>query len=70
MKLTIKDRHGNILKTLDAQVGKTLLSQIEAAGGEIPNACRAGMCAACMCHIEKGGEYIRKDFRTEPSFPL
>lgn len=70
MKITIKNAEGNLIKSVDADAKKTLLSQLEAQAVEIPNACRAGMCAACMCTIEKGEEYILKDFRGEPAFPL
>jgi ferredoxin len=70
MKITVHNTSGEVLTVFDAVAGKTLLSQIEARGVQIPNACQAGMCAACMCHIQKGEEYIVKDFRTEPAFPL
>lgn len=70
MKITIKDSEGNLIKSVDADTKKTLLSQLEKQDIDIPNACRAGMCAACMCTIEKWEELIVKDFRWEPAFPL
>ena len=70
MRITIKKENGENLGSFDAEPWKVLLSQIESQGIEIPSACHAGMCAACMCHVEKGGEYLVKDFRTQPAFPL
>lgn len=69
-KLTIKNKLGEVLKELEVTSNATLLKQLEAAQVEIPNACRMGMCAACMCHIEQGIELVKKDFRGEPAFPL
>jgi len=60
-KVTVKNKEGAILKTLDIDSDRTLLSQLEEAGVEIPNACRMGMCAACMCNIESGEDYVEKD---------
>ncbi len=69
-KLTIRDSDGNTLKTLDISPEKTLLHELQKAEIDIPNACRAGMCGACMCHIESGAEHVQKNKRGEPSFPL
>jgi len=66
----IQNKNGEFLKEVLVEPWKILLSQLEAAGVEIPNACRAGMCAACMCNITAGGEYVKKDMRWEPAFPL
>ncbi len=70
MKITIKNKDGEILKTLDAKVGQTLLKQITDAWIEIHNACMFGICAACMCQIESWEEFLDKSLRTEPGFPL
>ncbi len=70
MKITIKNKDWEILKTLDAKVGQTLLKQITDAWVEIHSACMFGICAACMCQIESGEEFINKSLRTEPWFPL
>ena len=70
MKITIKNNEWTVLKQFEWVEGKTLLKQAEENGVEIPNACHQWMCAACMCHIESGGENIEKDFRNEPAFPL
>ena len=69
-KLRVENTKGELLKELEVQAGKVLLSQLEAAGVEIPNACRAGMCAACMCHIKTWEEHVKKNMRGEPAFPL
>ena len=69
-KLTIQNKKGEVLKTLDVSPESSLLGQIEAVGVEIPNACRTGMCGACMCQIESGDQYIVKDSKWEPAFPL
>ena len=58
------------MKEIYVDANRLLLSQIEAAGIEIPNACRAGSCASCMCHIVQGEEHIEKSLRGEPAFPL
>jgi len=29
-----------------------------------------GMCAACMCNIESGEQFVEKDKKWEPAFPL
>ena len=70
VQVRIENSKGKLIKQLPVKPWKVLLSQLEAAEIEIPNACRAGMCAACMCNIVSGWEYIKKDTRGEPSFPL
>jgi len=70
MKITIKNKDWEIIKELDGTVNKTLLGQLTDAWVEIPNACRVGMCSACMCHIESWDEHLEKAFKWEPSFPL
>jgi ferredoxin len=49
---------------------KPLLPQLEAQWVEIPNACRTGMCSACMCTVVKWQEHIVNNLRGEPAFPL
>ena len=70
MKITIKNAAGEIIKTLDADVNKTLLKQLESEWIEIPSACFTGICGACMCEIEKWEELINKEATTAPGFPL
>ncbi len=70
MKLIIKNKDWEILKQLDAEVWKTLYKQITDAWIEIHHACNAWICGACMCEIEEGWEFIKKNMRTEPWFPL
>jgi 3-ketosteroid 9alpha-monooxygenase subunit B len=36
------------------QPGELLIEAMEAAGLQPPFSCRAGACAACMCHLEEG----------------
>lgn len=69
-KITVKNKEGELLKTLEVNNTQTLLKQLSEADVEIPNACRMWMCAACMCTIESGGEYVKKDTKGEPAFPL
>ncbi len=69
-KIRIENKDGELIKELSVKPWKALLSQLEESGVEIPNACRAGMCAACMCHILSGHKYVKKNTRGEPSFPL
>ena len=70
MKIIIKNKDWEVIKELEGTVNKTLLGQLTDAWVEIPNACRVGMCSACMCHIESGGEHLEKSFKWEASFPL
>lgn len=69
-KIRIESSQWELIREVEVTAGKRLLSQLEKAGVEIPNACRTGMCAACLCTIESGGEYIQKDLWGEPAFPL
>ena len=69
-KITVKNSAGEVIKTIDAEVGKTLLSQLNGSDIQVPSACHTGMCGACMCRIESWHEHIVKNFRWEPAFPL
>lgn len=40
--------------TLPVLPGQLLIDAMEAAGMQPPYSCRAGACAACMCHLEEG----------------
>jgi len=39
---------------VSGQSGELLIESLEAAGLQPPFSCRAGACAACMCHLEEG----------------
>lgn len=39
---------------VQGQQGNLLLDTLEEAGLDAPYSCRAGACAACMCHLEAG----------------
>lgn len=39
---------------IKAEQGQILLDALEAAGLDAPYSCRAGACAACMCHLDSG----------------
>lgn len=69
-KVRIENSSGELIKELDVDPGKVLLSQLEAADIEIPNACRTGMCGSCLCFSESGDDHLDKSFRGEPAFPL
>jgi 3-ketosteroid 9alpha-monooxygenase subunit B len=43
-----------VTHTLKGQPGELLIESMEAAGMQPPFSCRAGACAACMCHLEEG----------------
>jgi ferredoxin len=66
----IENSNGELMKEISVDANRVLLSQIEAAGIEIPNACRTGSCASCMCHIVQWSQHIEKSLRWEPWFPL
>ncbi len=68
--IRIEDEKWELIKEVPIETWKTLLKQLEAAEVEIPNACRTGMCAACMCYIEKWAEHVVKNLKWEPAFPL
>ncbi len=42
-----------------AQPGQLIIEALEAAGLQPPFSCRAGACAACMCHLEEGDVELR-----------
>lgn len=66
----IEDASGKLIQEVDIQSWKNLLRQLEKADVDIPNACRIWTCAACLCTIEKGSEFINKELTTAPAFPL
>lgn len=68
-KVKIEDSAWTLIKELEVDSVKPLLSQLEKAWVDIPNACRAGMCAACMCHVVNDSQVV-KNLRGEPAFPL
>lgn len=69
-QVIIKDAQGEVLKELEANPAKPLLSQLEWAWVEIPNACKIWMCGACICIWENDDENLVKNLRGEPAFPL
>lgn len=69
-KVRIESSNGNLIWECEVKPEKPLLSQLEAAGIEIPNACRAGMCAACLCNAPGWDDKLNKSLRWEPAFPL
>lgn len=42
------------LHRVEGRPGELLLDSLERAGVAAPYSCRAGACAACMCHLEDG----------------
>jgi 3-ketosteroid 9alpha-monooxygenase subunit B len=40
--------------TIKLRPGELIIDAMEAAGLQPPFSCRAGACAACMCHLEEG----------------
>ncbi len=69
-KVRLEDASWEQIWKWEIDSAKPLLTQLEAQWVEIPNACRAGMCAACMCSVVEGQEHIVNNLRGEPSFPL
>lgn len=68
--IIIKNSVWEVIKTIEADLTKTLLKQLQEAWVEMSYACHTGICWACMCNIESGSENIEKSFRWEPGFPL
>lgn len=69
-KIIVKNNAWEILTSIQIEAEKTLLKQLEAQGIEIPNACRIGICASCLCTAEQGSEHLIKNLTGEPAFPL
>ena len=68
--LRVETAAGELIQELEVNALKPLLWQLEAAGIEIPNACKIGMCAACLCNAPAGDNALNKSLRGEPAFPL
>ncbi|NVP17308.1 2Fe-2S iron-sulfur cluster binding domain-containing protein [Candidatus Gracilibacteria bacterium] len=68
--IIIKNKDGEIIKTIEADISKTLLRQLQDNEVEMAYACHTGICGACMCMIESGSENVNKSFKGEPGFPL
>lgn len=68
--LIVKNKNGENIWEIELDEKRSLLSQMELSGIEIPNACRTWMCAACLCTIEQWENLILKDMKGEPAFPL
>ena len=68
--IIIKNKDWEIIKTIESDISKTLLKQLQESGVEMAYACHTGICGACMCQIESGSENVNKSFRWEPGFPL
>lgn len=43
-----------VVHTVKGRQNQIVLESLEAAGIAAPYSCRAGACAACMCHLEEG----------------
>ncbi len=69
-QIRIENAAWEFIKQLEVSSEKPLLTQLEAEGVEIPNACRIGMCAACLCNIEGWDTHLNKSLKWEPAFPL
>ena len=69
-KITIKNKDWKIIKQIDLDVNKILISQIIDSWVEVDFACNTGICWACMMKIESWEENIIKNKKTEPAFDL
>ena len=69
-QVQVQDSSWDLIQALEVWEGKTLLWELEKASIEIPNACRTGMCGACMCNIISWEASVIKNFKGEPAFPL
>jgi ferredoxin len=68
--IRVESASGDFIKELEVNPAKPLLKQLEAAGVEIPNACKIGMCGACLCNAQWWDKNLNKSLRWEPAFPL
>ena len=46
----VENAAGELIQEVEVNSEKPLLKQLESQGIEIPNACRTGMCASCLCN--------------------
>ena len=53
-KVTISVKLDGETHSIEGPQGGLLLDALEAAGLDAPYSCRAGACAACMCHLDSG----------------
>ena len=53
-RVSIEAELDGVTHQLTGQSGELLIESLEAAGLQPPFSCRAGACAACMCHLEEG----------------
>lgn len=52
--VTIRVKLDGETHTVEGKQGALLLDTLEEAGLDAPYSCRAGACAACMCHLDAG----------------
>lgn len=69
-KIRVENAAGELIKELEVNSQKPLLRQLELEGVEIPNACRTGICASCLCNAPNWDIHLNKSLRWEPAFPL
>ncbi|HZG57477.1 2Fe-2S iron-sulfur cluster-binding protein [Paenibacillus sp.] len=50
--LTLKGR--TVVKTVEAEIGKSLLDHALAHGIDVGFSCTRGTCARCRCYVEEG----------------
>lgn len=69
-KVRVESSNWELIWECEVNSQKPLLPQLESNGIEIPNACRTGMCAACLCNAPAWDNNLNKSLRGEPAFPL
>ncbi len=69
-KIIIKNSSWEIVKELDQDVKKTLISQMRDAGVNVLAACHHGICGACIYKVNTWQNALKKDFKWSPGFPL
>lgn len=68
--ITIKNANWEVIKTIEADLKRTIYRQLQKEWVELPSACFTWICGACICEIESWSENIEKDYKWEPGFPL
>lgn len=58
-RIQIEASLDGVTRKLEGLPGQLLIEAMEAAGMEPPYSCRAGACAACMCHLDEGEVELR-----------
>lgn len=58
VKVTAKDRNGNVVAEFEGLKDESLGITAQEAGVDVPFSCGVGACRTCLCRVEQGYEHI------------